>query len=810
MKRLLEWYLGAPPTDPGQGTAWEFSWQAPYPAWMPAWLVLLAAIAIAGLVVWVYLRDAGSASWPARCGLIFLRASAVVLVLFFLAQLQLSINRTGLPVVVVLLDVSESMSFEDDYDEGSPRTTANEYLASVQLSESTRLNLAKSLLLKGDGRFLKQLLSRYKVRVYGFAENAIAMGDRDEYLTTEELEELLPVIAGQQAEGEITRPGPAVRKVLDDFRGAPPTAIIVLTDGITTSSDADRLTEIADAARNRLVPIFTVGIGTEEPARDLQLYGLLAEDVAFVDDPITFTAKLKAYGLEGQRVMVALKRKNSDEALSEQVVTVGRDGVTQQVELIYTPTEKGLQEFVAEVAVRDDETNPNNNVTQPQPVNVRQEPIRVLLADSVPRYEYRYLKHLLEREAFRDRDATLKLDVVLQDAALQYAEEDKAALEHFPVKREELFQYDVVIFGDMDPAYLSPAILSNLRDFVREAGGGVIFSAGPKHNPLGYIDTPLEEMLPVHLRGATAPAADAVISQGFRPLLTVEGRKSNTIFRLAQTETESVKVWNELPELYWLFEAPELKPGAVSFAEHPIRSGSGGRLPVICLQQYGAGKVLFHATDELWRWRFRRGDLYYGRYWLQAIRYLTRSRMSGKDRGAQLTTDREQYQRGETVTLQLRFLDERLIPTEKDGVTVMVERRGDVQQPVRLSRLPQAPHIFQGRMPRAVEGAYHAWVVKPAFKDSPPAEDFHVETQSRELLQRNLDRAELMETAEITRGRYFDFDEAADLPDALPPGHPVPLEAQEPIPLWNRWEFLFLFAVILTTEWLWRKRLKLV
>jgi hypothetical protein len=38
----------------------------------------------------------------------------------------------------------------------------------------------------------------------------------------------------------------------------------------------------------------------------------------------------------------------------------------------------------------------------------------------------------------------------------------------------------------------------------------------------------------------------------------------------------------------------------------------------------------------------------------------------------------------------------------------------------------------------------------------------------------------------------------------------VPIQSEEPIRLWARWEVLLLFALLLTAEWLLRKRLRLV
>ena len=72
----------------------------------------------------------------------------------------------------------------------------------------------------------------------------------------------------------------------------------------------------------------------------------------------------------------------------------------------------------------------------------------------IPNYEFRYLKHMLER------DSTIQLKTVLQEADLEYAEQDQSALRVFPVRREELFAYDVVIFGDVNPAFFSGSVMA--------------------------------------------------------------------------------------------------------------------------------------------------------------------------------------------------------------------------------------------------------------------------------------------------------------------------------------------------------------
>jgi len=806
LKQLAETYLGVAPTLPGEGTAWNFTNHFPWLDQFPPWGLVLAAAMLCGYVVWIYLRDAKSVPIPARVGLIVLRLMVIGLALLFLSGVTLSIDRTGLPVVVVLVDHSASMSLVDQYSDEKTRVAARKLLAGRDhkgdsAAVMTRFNLAKALLTHSGGRFLKRLLEKHKLRIYRFSDTATLLG-RSEYLRGNEIDQLLPLLANLKADGDRTRPGPAVRKVLDDLRGTPPTAVIILTDGIASITDADKLSGIAQMASGRLIPIYPIGIGSEEPARDVQLYDLLVNEVAFVDDPILFSAKLKSYGYQGRPITLILRAGKSSTILARRTVIAGRDGEPVKLEIPYAPPRAGEFDYTLEAVLRPRETDASNNA-ETRHVSVRQEKIRVLFADAEPRWEFRAVKDLLAR------DTTIILHTVLQDADIAYAGTDETARPlggRFPISRDGLFKYDVVILGDVSPTFLSSGVLQNLQDFVRVKGGGLILIAGPHQNPLAYRGTPLEVALPIQLDGAKAPPEDRPITEGYRPVLTLPGRKGSAVFRFAESQAASDAIWRTLPELFWLFEAPRLKRGAVAWAVHPARGTGTDRLPVIAIQQFGAGKVLFHATDELWRWR----EPYYGRYWVQAIRYLSRAKLLGRDRSAELTTDRLVYQRGETIHLRVRFVDERLTPVGDDPVVVMVERRGNVGRPVRLSRQPESPSVFEGDLHRAEEGTYHAWIATPAFNESPPATDFRVEIPRQELKRRSLDRRDLVRTAKLTHGRYISIAQADDLPDVIPAGRPVPLQSRQPIPLWNRWELMFLFGLVLLSEWLLRKHYRLL
>lgn len=801
-KRFIEWYFNVPAAGRGEGTSWTIRWDPPWPAWLPAWGVVVVLFAAAAWIAVVYWRDASSASVQRRVALSALRLLAVAILLIFLSGAELVVNRTGLPTISVLIDDSASMGLEDHYPAAEDEAAAVALLSEGNAVSPTRWNLARAVLLRRDAEFLRAILERYKLRVYRFAETAVPVGTSDS-LNDGELANLAARLMDARPEGVRTRPGPAVEKVLDDLRGAPPSAIIVLSDGIASAGEADRLTRGADSARKKLVPMFTIALGSERPTRDVQLYDLLVDEVAFVNDPLTFSATVRSNGFTGKTIPLQLKHQGSDEVLASRTIQLPADGEALKVELLYAPPQAGEFDFTLSVANQEGETDTENN-SETRHVSVREEKIRVLLADLLPRWEFRFVKHLLEREK------TIELRTVLFDADNEYASEDETALSGFPVQREELFRFDVVIFGDVNPALVSSASLENLQAFVRDAGGGLIVVAGSQHVPASLRGTPLEIMLPVNLASQKNPEGITSSGDGFRSLLTVDGRKGTPIFRFAETEEKSSQIWTKLPPFQWMVETPELTAGARVFAEYRPAGGTSGALPVIAMAPFGGGKVLFHATDELWRWRFRAGDFYYGRYWIQAIRFLSRSKLIGRDRSSELTADRAVYELGDAVNIRVRFFNERFIPREKDGVRVAVERRGGARQEVTLSPRVDAPQVFEGEWRAASPGGYHAWVVAPAFAEAPPSTDFRVESPQGELARRSTDRRELEQSAEMTHGGFYTLADAERVPGDLPPGVPMTLDAENPIPLWNRPELLGLFALVLTSEWILRKRSRLL
>jgi hypothetical protein len=792
---LQERLLGRPLAPPGQGEESSVFPTLAWPEWVPA--VLLIAVAV--WTWWNYRRERGPAGRVFRSLLVGLRLAAVVVLLFMLQGWMLQRHRTDLPELVLLLDVSGSMDTHDAIADVALRSEIATRLAATKFEEGTRLDLARLLLLENDQSVLRRLQEKYRLKVYAIGDHATQLNPEDK--------DFAAAIRGLAADASSSKLGKCLRDVLEGQRGRPTSAVILLSDGINT--EGRTLSDAAEYARRKTIPLYAVGIGNDHAPRDLRLADLLFEGEAFVNDMVHFDFKLAATAAAGQQAKVVLRRVGQTEKLAEETVKIEKDGEATPVRLIHRPTKEGEWEYEIAIEAKSPDANPENDRLSAL-VRVHNATIRVLLVQSGPSYEFRFLKTMLERELNPNDEGEpgkRGFQVVLQDADVQFAETDKSALRLFPVTREELFAYDVILFGDANPSFFSQTMLQNVADFVKERGGGVVFIAGPKFNPVAYRDTPLAGILPIDPATARYPDPDADLTQEVRPRPTPLGLSTGTL-QLSDSRIDNIQLWSQkLPGMYWWVETPHLRPGARVLLEHPTKTGSQGLpLPLLSLQFIGSGKVMFQAFDGSYRWRFRVGDEFFARYWIQTIRYLSRAKVLGQDRSAELTSDREEYQRGEPVMLRLKFLDDRKAPAEDDGVSLMLERPGSPRRTITARRTSDSRGIFEATLTNLAEGRYRAWLAAPSLEGQPPAKEFRVVAPPGEQARLEMDAAELKAAAKISGGKFYTFVTASQLIDDLPPGRQVRIESLPPQPLWNSPLLAGLFVLLLVAEWLARKK----
>lgn len=788
--QFLRWYFDL---EPGLTPA-GVSWLARDTVSGRFWIVLLILFAI-GIVGLAYCRETRHLRRPMPIVLLSLRVVASLLLLLMLSGLGLQLTRTGLPTLIVMVDTSASMDLRDAYSAEQRQALRPHLTAADKVS---RLELVQSVLTEPQNGLLAALAERYRIALYEFRETAIPLAQpstppRNASGEEDPVTGLTNAVRQFQADGLATRPRQSIEKVFEDFRGSRPAAMVVWTDGVATESNEDRLSRIAEAARRREIPLFPIGTGRGAAERDLAILDVAVDRIAFVDDPLAFRARVQTTGGLGGRGQVILRRSNDDRALvTEEMALPEGDGV-ESIELVYVPREAGEQEFTIEVIPLSGEADVGNNSTVVS-VSVRDDPLRVLLVERTPRWEFRHLKAELER------DQTLDVDTYLHSADLEYAREDRTALPRLPRDDEALDGYDVVIWGDLDPDQVSNEFMARLRTHVAEDGGGVLFIAGPRHLPSSYLSTPFLELFPVEL------AADGTIpvtfDGGARVMRTVEGRVDPLTGASGAGPT---RLWQDPPPVYSCVTVERSKAGAQTLVE-ARGDRSAVRRPLIVRQRFGAGQVVMHLTDELWRWRSVDEGAAYRQYWRQAIRQLGKGKRAGAIARVELVTDRASYPPGAPVVLRVRSSDE-MLWSGRDELPVLISGPSNSSETVVLKRGKDG---FEATFHPKRTGPYAAHLSFPEDPGTSLSASWQVIEMDREREVTQIDRQDLIRAAESSGGAYFDVWNAGSVIGELPRGETSSLTRSETLPLWNRWELIGLFCAVLFTEWVLRKQLRLV
>ncbi len=438
-----------------------------------------------------------------------------------------------------------------------------------------------ALLSREDGRWLASLLTQreFKVHIYRCSNQTVRVASMTEPGQLKDgLKSVLSLNASKK--NDASHLGAAVRQVVKDFRGNGLAAVVMLTDGVTTEGE-ETLAQASQMAAEAGVPLFFVGLGDAHEIRDVSLQGLKAEDTVLVNDLLDFDVNVVAKGYKDLKSVKVTLREKGGKKLDEKDVALDGNGTPAKVRFTYQPKEPGEKTFEIETPVQEGEVEKDNNRIE-HVVSVRESvTIKVLYIEGYRRYEYHFLKTLLERESNRVKgNKTIKLRVRLMEADAGYQQMEGKdvdgewrVLSDFPTEKE-LEGYHVVILGDVNP---KPAkdpekmqeFLTNLKNFVSKRGGGLLMIAGERYAPFAYKDSPLKDVLPVEVIADRNPdEIDRNLTKGYRPELTPVGR-GHPIFRPFTDEKEKEEVWKKMRELYWYAEGYRAKRAAEVLAMHP-------------------------------------------------------------------------------------------------------------------------------------------------------------------------------------------------------------------------------------------------
>lgn len=726
----------------------------------------LAACALAG-AYWLYRRTNQVLPWLWQAGLMSLRATAFLVLLVILLQPTLVLHSV-LPqktFVAVAYDTSKSMEIQD-----GP-------------GKLSRMEIVKDLLRPEGNEFLDALAAKFQVRFFGFSMAARRSSGFETPLRL----------------GSVTDLERALSQAVAELGTAPVSGIILMTDGADNHS-AD-LSAAAMKLKARNIPIYPVGIGSADINRDTEVVRVSAPRKVLKDTMVEANVSIRSKGYAGSRAKLVVKER--DRVVQNQEIQLGSDGEVRTHKINFSSDTPGPKVFTFRLEPFSNEAISENN-DQDALVRVEDEQPVIFYAEGEPRWLYGFLRRAIQE------DKNLRLVTLLRQADGKFYRqgiEDASTLEKgFPVDKAELFAYKALILGSVEASFFTFDQLRLVSDFVSQRGGSLMILGGK--NALaqgGYVNTPLEDVLPVSIRfdpkGTGVPPYEDI---EYKVRLTSYGLV-HPVMRLAADVEENRRRWEKVPELVGLNPTAGPKAGATVLAT-AARPDLRGQSPVLlAFQRFGRGKCMTLTTASVWRWRMQldHKDNTHEVFWKQMLRWL----VSDVPDPVVIQTEKHSYSLEESVLLRAEVNDNTFLQQNNAQVTARVKSPSgevtslplgwDVSREGQYSAAykPQEEGIYEVSV-EASQGAKSLGTGKANFRIGESKEEYHNAALNVDLLKR---------LASQTGGRYYAPGDVKNLPEDISYVESGASRIEEK----DLWDMPFLFLLLVgsvSMEWILRKR----
>ncbi len=770
------------------------------------------AFLLGGLAWWLYRRETqGSVTKPLDWILPSLRAVAVALiVLTLLEPIIESEQREGQPGKVILaIDTSESMSLIE-----GDRPYA---LGRLQRAEKS---------LGGEAGLIAALQDRFDVSVQSIGDDGelrFLWDSSEEREWQQDLEAptgenpVLPESSALVSDTSLstsTAIGNALQNIGKSEVGSDNNKVVVLlTDG-QNNTGASPIATAEDLPEG--VSVFSLGFGPAEETPDLHVAEVQTATRIFSEGNLFGTATIAERIPKGRSYSVQVDYSGEvvwEQSISSKAKSARKVAFSFPVQklLDIAKTANASVEYAAlpvklEVRVKSLDDRIESNNTRAAYTSVITQRAKLLLVDGRSRWETRYIKNMFTRDASWElKSVILKPDYsLLGDDALTTEGNERsvasAATNELPLTKADLFEYDLVFLGDVPPGRLPAEFLEHLAEFVSIRGSGLICIDGVRGNLKDEGYEALREVFPVRWNES--------MLEGKWNVEPTELGEQLAALQLDEDSAASSSFWQELPEVDFL-AAVEPQLGAEVLLE--AKRGNTTH-PLMVTRRSGAGRVLYFATDETWRWRFEEADKVHTRIWNQWVRWTMSQPYSQSNDYIALDTGDPSYAVGESVEIRCRLRDDSGMPRSGQTVTAVVEDSSGKQRRFVLGEHSEVEGSYRALAGDLPAGDYRVRLEAAGF----PAEALRLESEfgvlqpvSLEMSATTCNVGLLQEIAERSGGEYFGEGEMEELIQAIRPRSGGKILLSTMI-LWQSYWWFCAAILLLVVEWGLRKRAGLI
>jgi len=828
-------------------------------------LSLVLAVALSATVAcgtaWYYRRETKELLLPHAWLLPLLRAMAIFITLMMLSgpvvQRKKEIGTIGR--VDVFVDASASMLATDSgQPSGKPEADAatEPAVASAEMAttasrgDKSRLQRVSGLLLGNNGQpgWLESVRQTHHVFLHVMVDDdakliwdsrsdlpipnsltmeSEAIGQRTNLSDPIAVRVLTsnPTVAATG--GEESTDGPAAPAAEAKLSGQPRSAVLLFSDGQHNSGDSPQ--PLAQRLGDATISVFAVGLGSPVEPRDVAVLG--------INVPPTVAANGRASGeitikdLAGEGAPVRVRIMMGDQTVWQQTLVSGNQTMRR------VPFDFAIAPLAAQVQTLDAGGIQRTRLTLPLSVSV--DPIegqydagnnrldfriaanlrkrRLLIVDSRSRWESRYIRNLFDRDPTWQVDSVIAWPRSAASGATRYHLEGE-----FPPDAQSMAGYDAVIWGDCGPDAFTEDDMRRLRDFASQ-GGAVVFIDGDRDGLKRLAKSPAGPLLPVRigteplLVGARA-IRPTTVGAGLSALrLSLDDRGAQTA--VAATDSAAVgksnaadsdrSVWSTLLPPTTIRDA-EVLPGAEVWLEADL-GDTAPATPLLVTRLFGGGQVVYLATDQTWRWRYRVADRYHTRFWNQLLEAVMQPPFEVRDQYIAIATGSPQYTAGQSATIRARLRDANGRPVGDAVVEAVLRDTAGNAQTVLLRSIDADRGVYEAQTQPLGPGEFDVSIRSAGYASSQAVRTslLVVPQPNRETARLAQDENLLRSLATVSGGIYADEADVENVWRAIKPLSDGRIETNR---LALAQSYLWFVAVLglLSTEWWLRKKAGLV
>jgi len=234
--------------------------------------------------------------------------------------------------------------------------------------------------------------------------------------------------------------------------------IIILTDGQSTLGDDPII-----SFKNINTPIYTIGIGENYKLVDLKINKVNVPTYAIEGDPVNAEVMINFKGEINQRINVSLE--NSKELIGTQIISSGRDGSNKIVRFQFNATQSGLNEYLVKVSTVRDEINIDNNNYKFN-MNIIKKKFKIAILTGSASFNTRLIKLLLSEESKYSIDHYVKTSEFWNN----------------PISNFWKKKYDLIILDNFPTSSISERWSSDLDRKINNENSSLAFFPGNNTN----------------------------------------------------------------------------------------------------------------------------------------------------------------------------------------------------------------------------------------------------------------------------------------------------------------------------------------